>query len=322
MSARAVVDATGAFSADNEDGVVPSRGVHIVVPRDRIAASAGMTIRVPGRVVFLIPWLDRWLIGTTDVAHTGPVDRPRASGEELEYLFESVRDVLDIELGPDDVISTFAGIRPLADDGESDDTAELSREERITEPRPGLFRVRGGKFTTYRKVAQRVVDRVAERLGSAGPSMTGTIPVLGASPTATLGETERALTASGLEPDIARRLVRRHGIEAPEVAAIATDLGLADRLVPGLPYLTAEVWWAVHREHALSIDDVLARRTRVVLEVGDHGEAALETVAGVIGHVLGWDEERQAQEIKEFREAAAHEYGVPGAGGVVGEVGS
>jgi len=312
VAARAVVDATGAFSADSEEGVAPSRGVHIVVSRDRIEASAGMTIRVPGRVVFLIPWLDRWLIGTTDVAHSGPVDRPQPSSQELTYLFESVGSVLDIDLGPEDVISAFAGIRPLADDGDTDgDTASLSREERITEVRPGLFRVRGGKYTTYRRVAQRVGDRVAARLGMGGPCMTEAIPVLGAAPTATLAATGRALIDSGLDPDMARRLVRRHGTEAAEVAATARSLDQTARLVPELPYLAAEAWWAVHQEQALSIDDVLSRRTRVAVEVRDHGEAALDTVAGVLGSALGWDDVERERAVKEDGEAAAHEYGVP-----------
>lgn len=316
VRARTVVDATGAFSAADEPGLAPSRGVHIVVPRDRIDASTGMTIRVPGRVVFLIPWLDRWLIGTTDVPHDGPVDRPRASVDELEYLFHSVRRVLDIELGPDDIVSTFAGIRPLADDGEADDTAELSREERISEIRPGLFQVRGGKYTTYRRVAERVVDRVAARLGGGGPSMTATIPVPGAAPAVTLASTEKTLLESGVESDVARRLVRRHGSEAIAVAEIAHSLGLDHRLVPDLPYLAVEAWWAVHEEQALSIDDVLSRRTRVALEVRDHGEAALETVAGVLVDALGWDQGERQRAIKEFRESAAHEYGVPGRGRV------
>jgi glycerol-3-phosphate dehydrogenase len=320
VQAQAVVDATGAFSADDEPGVAPSRGVHIVVPRDKIDASTGMTIRVPGRVVFLIPWLDRWLIGTTDVPHTGPVDRPRASADELEYLFHSVRRVLDVELGPDDIISTFAGIRPLADDGESDDTAELSREERITEVRPGLFRVRGGKYTTYRRVAERVVDKVAARLAKGGPSMTAAIPVPGAAPAAALAASAEKLVESGMEADIARRLVRRHGSEAPVLAETARSLGLDHRLVPDLPYLAVEAWWAVHEEHALGLDDVLSRRTRISLEVRDHGEAALDSVAGVLADALGWGAAERERATREFRESAEHEYGVPGRGLVAGEV--
>jgi glycerol-3-phosphate dehydrogenase len=320
VRAWAVVDATGAFSADDEAGVAPSRGVHIVVPRDKVDASTGMTIRVPGRVVFLIPWLDRWLIGTTDVPHTGPVDRPRASADELEYLFHSVRRVLDVELGPDDIISTFAGIRPLADDGESDDTAELSREERITEVRPGLFRVRGGKYTTYRRVAERVVDKVAARLAKGGPSMTAAIPVPGAAPAAALAASAEKLVESGMEADIARRLVRRHGSEAPVLAETARSLGLDHRLVPDLPYLAVEAWWAVHEEHALGLDDVLSRRTRISLEVRDHGEAALDSVAGVLADALGWGGAERERATREFRESADHEYGVPGRGLVAGEV--
>jgi glycerol-3-phosphate dehydrogenase len=311
VGARTVVDATGAFSADHEPGVVASRGVHIVVPRERIEASTGMTIKIPGRVVFLIPWLDRWLIGTTDVPHTGPVDRPGASGEEVRYLLDLVNTVLQVGLGPSDIISTFAGIRPLADDGESDETAELSREEKITEPEPGVFRVRGGKYTTYRQVAQRAVDRVAARLGAGAPSMTNATPVPGAASAATLVATERELVGWGVAPDIVNRLVRRHGVEAVEVTDTARSLGLTGRLAPDLPYLEVEAWWAVHREQALGIDDVVSRRTRIALETPDHGEQALGTVAEVLGGVLGWDRERRAQEVKEFMVGAVHEYGIP-----------
>ncbi len=311
VATRSVVDATGAFSADVEEGVVPSRGVHIVVARERIEASTGMTIKIPGRVVFMIPWLDRWLIGTTDVPHAGPVDRPSASGEEVAYLLDLVASVLDVGLGPEDILSTFAGIRPLADDGESDETAELSREERISEPEPGRFQVRGGKYTTYRQVAQRVVDRVVTRLGTGGPSMTSSIPVPGAAPLETLDAFERSLIASAVPPDIAGRLVRRHGTEATEVVDTARSLGMTGRLVPDLPYLEVEAWWAVHREQALGVDDVLSRRTRIALESPDHGRHAAARVAAILGAALGWDQERQAQEVKVFAEGAVKEYGLP-----------
>ncbi len=229
----------------------------------------------------------------------------------MRYLLDLVNTVLEVGLGAGDIISTFAGIRPLADDGESDETAELSREEKITEPEPGVFRVRGGKYTTYRQVAQRAVDRVAARLGTGAPSMTDAIPVPGAAPPPTLAAIERSLVDSGMTPDVARRLVRRHGVEAVEVAETARSLGLTGRLAPDLPYLEVEAWWAVHREHALGIDDVVSRRTRIALETADHGEQALGTVAEVLSGALGWDPERRAQEIKEFVVGAVHEYGIP-----------
>lgn len=320
VTSRAVVDATGPFFAEEEPGVVPSRGVHLVVARDRIESTAGMTIQVPGRVVFLVPWLGRWLIGTTDVRHTGPVDRPHASNEEIDYLFESVGEVLDVELSRADLIATYAGIRPLADIGESDDTAELSRAEKITETVPGQFRVRGGKYTTYRRVAEKVVDRVAAHLGSSRPSVTADLPLVGAAPEPIQAGTEHTLTLAGWDPEEARRLVSRHGSEAAEVAEKAVELGLTGRLVPELPYLEVEAWWAVHREHALGIDDILSRRTRVAIEIGDHGDGALEKVAAILADALGWDEQVKATEIDRYRKAATLEYGLPEPGLVKGEV--
>jgi glycerol-3-phosphate dehydrogenase len=309
---RTMIDATGAFSAEREPGVAPSRGVHIVVPRDRIPCVGGMTVSVPGRVVFLIPWLDQWLIGTTDVPHTGPIDRPHATTDELAYLFDSMRSVMDIGIDERDVVAAFAGIRPLADDGkDTDDTASLSREERISEPTPGLFTIRGGKYTTYRRVAARVVDRVMTRLGRSAKSVTSTLPVVGAAPPAALGVTHDTLVDDGWPPEIVGRLVMRHGTEAIEVAATAREIGLDGLLVPGLPYLAVEPWWGLHREMALGIDDVLARRTRVTLEDRGHGDHAVDSVAAILGSALGWSAERRVFEAAAYRQSSALEYGVP-----------
>ncbi len=312
---RSIVDATGAFAAGHEPGVAPSRGIHLVVPRAKIPCASGMTVTVPGRVVFLIPWLDLWLIGTTDVPHLGPIDRPHATADEVAYLFESLRSVLDIDLDESDVVATFAGIRPLADDGrDSDDTASLSREERISEPSPALFTIRGGKYTTYRRVAARVVDRVVEQLGRGGASVTSTLPIVGAAARPVLSRLQDALVDDGWQPDVVRRLVMRHGTEANEVAATAREMGLDGPLVPGLPYLAVEQWWAMHREMALGIDDFLARRTRVAIEDQGHGDVAVESIAAFFGSALGWSAERRVDEVAAYRRSSAQEYGVPGPG--------
>ncbi|NOY56380.1 MAG: glycerol-3-phosphate dehydrogenase/oxidase [Actinobacteria bacterium] len=315
IAGRVVIDATGAFEADDwsDDGhrLRPSRGIHLVVPRSRVPSDTGLTIRVPGRVVFLIPWGSHWLIGTTDVPHEGPVDRPTATGEEVSYLIDTLSRVLDVHLTAADIVATFAGVRPLV--GAGDDTSSISREEVIDEPEPGRITVRGGKFTTYRRVAGRTLDRASGALGRICPSSTARLPLVGAAPSSALaGVTGEVSSRFGLDRPSAQHLVSRYGTEALDVARIAIDEGLGRPLVSGLPYLQAEAWWAVHHEQALSVDDVLSRRTRIAIEDPHHGEVAAETVAGLLGEALGWDSGQRSAAVDEYVESVCTEYGVPG----------
>jgi glycerol-3-phosphate dehydrogenase len=317
LHARAVVDATGAFEADSWTDTTtethllrPSRGIHLVVPRSRITSEVGLTVRVPGRVVFIIPHSTHWLIGTTDVVHEGPIDRPVATSEEVEYLLDSASRVLNTKLEPDDIVATYAGIRPLV--GTSAKTEAISREELIDEREPGLFTVRGGKYTTYRRVAARAVDLASQSLGRFTPSPTARIPLIGALPPHALDRlADRVAGETGIALVSARHLVGRYGTEALEVASLAVANGLDTPLVAGLPYLVIEAWWAVHREHALSVDDVLARRTRVAIEDPDHGASAAETVAQILGEALAWTSSKRSLEVGEYVRSATSEYGVP-----------
>ncbi len=315
LRTQVVIDATGAFEADKWDsdghGLRPSRGVHLVVPRSRIPSESGLTLRVPGRVVFVIPWGMNWLIGTTDVPHVGPVDRPTATSEEVSYLIDTLSRGLDLQLTRADIVSTFAGIRPLV--GSGADTVAISREEAINEPEPGRITVRGGKYTTYRRTAERAVDRAAHVLGEISPSPTATIPLTGAVPrSALLGLASEVSQRSGIGQLAAEHLVSRYGSESLDIARIATNEGLVGPLIPGLPYLQVEAWWAVHHEQALSLDDVLSRRTRIAIEDPEHGLAATEDVAAHLGEAFGWNTERKAAAIEEYLRSARAEYGVPG----------
>ncbi len=158
---RLVVDATGAWAAEADHPfsseslrIQPSRGAHVVVPRERIPMSAGLTIRVPGKVVFLVPWPDHWVIGTTDAPYTGPFERPVADGWEVDELLATVNGTLDVDLERTDVVGTYAGLRPLiAPSGGS--TVKASREHRVTVESNGVVRIGGGKYTTYRVMARR-----------------------------------------------------------------------------------------------------------------------------------------------------------------------
>jgi glycerol-3-phosphate dehydrogenase len=319
VRARAVVDATGAWAAGLSHPfatasmrIRPSRGAHLVVPRERIPASAGLTIRVPGKVVFLVPWPDHWLIGTTDAPYDGPADRPSASRWEIDQLLATVNDTLDVDLRHDEVVGTFAGLRPLiAPSGGS--TVKASREHRVTAEPNGVFRIAGGKYTTYRVMARDVIDAVLGRdEARRRPSQTADLRLIGAADSA---ERER-LTAdvSGIpaiadaHPQAAARLVDRHGTEAPAVAALGVELDLLRPLVPGRPFLEAEIAWAVRTELALSVDDVLSRRFRLSPELGDERAVIAPKVAAIMARELGWGVERCEQERDAYLAGAAHEY--------------
>src|SRR5262245_11232786 len=172
VRARAVIDATGVWGADpasplsgGSTRLVPSRGAHLVVPRTRIPSDVGLTIRVPGKVVFLVPWPRYWLIGTTDAPYDGPIDRPAAGHDEVDELLAAVNRVLDVDLARADVVGTYAGLRPLIAPAGGGSTVTASREHRVVVERNGLVRVSGGKYTTYRQMAEETVDAALGVLG-------------------------------------------------------------------------------------------------------------------------------------------------------------
>ena len=320
---RAVVDATGVWAAEPDHPfaspsmrLLPSRGAHLVVPRDRIPASTGLTIRVPGKVVFFIPWPDHWLIGTTDAPYDGSPDHVSASASEVDELLATVNATLDVDLTRDDVVGTYAGLRPLiAPTGGS--TVKASREHRIIAQPNGVVRVAGGKYTTYRVMARDAIDAalgtsVARRRASG----TADMPVIGAADESTREAITGALAKDpaimAAHPEAASRLARRHGTQATEVAALGKKLDLLRPLVPGRPFLEAEVAWAVRHELALSVDDVLSRRLRLSPELGDERGAAADRVASIMARELGWDERECERQRDAYLEGAGREYAVPG----------
>ncbi len=318
---RAIVDATGVWAADPEHPfsirstrLLPSRGAHLVVPRERIPATAGLTIRVPGKVVFLVPWPDHWLIGTTDSAYTGRSARPAADGWEIDELLRTVNETLDVGLQRSDVVGTYAGLRPLiAPSGGS--TVKASREHRVTAEMDGIVRIAGGKYTTYRVMARDAIDAVLGREGArARPSATADRRLIGAAERDALdaltAQIARSPAIAAAHPEAANRLVARHGTEAPDVVALGTQLDLLRPLVAGRPYLEAEVAWAVRNELALSVDDVLSRRLRLSPELADRGAAVAPRVALIMAAELAWSEARRDEEAAAYLATATAEYGI------------
>jgi glycerol-3-phosphate dehydrogenase len=320
IRARVVIDATGVWGADpasplsgGTTRLLPSRGAHLVVPRERIPSNVGLTIRVPGKVVFLVPWPHFWLIGTTDAPYGGPIDRPLAGPNEVDELLAAVNRVLDVDLQRDDVVGTYAGLRPLiAPSGGS--TLTASREHRVVVERNGLVRVSGGKFTTYRVMAEETIDAALGVLGEQArsrPSQTATHRLVGAADRPELERLAGLLVQTiGLSAPVAARLVARHGLAAADVAELGRASGLLATL-DGTEHLEAEVAWAARNELALSLDDILARRMRLVHELRDRGAAIAPRVAAIMGTELGWDGSRQRQEVETYLAEARREFSVP-----------
>lgn len=325
IEADRVVDATGVWTArpDAPLGggarVLPSKGAHLVVRRERIPSRTGLTIRVPGRIVFLVPWPGHWLIGTTDDAYDGPVDRPAATADDVDELLEAVNRTLDVDLARSDVLGTYAGLRPLAVSGSTGSTVKASREHRVTTEPNGLVRVTGGKYTTYRVMAQDAIDAALGRQEARRrPSATAELALVGALPRPELDAlASRLVVDDGLDGAVAARLVARHGSEAREVVALGRERGLLKRLAPDVEHIEAEVAWAARHELALSLDDILARRTRLAQERPDRGASLAPRAAEILGGELGWTGERQAREVTAFLAAARREFDVPPATGRV-----
>jgi glycerol-3-phosphate dehydrogenase len=321
VRARVVIDATGVWGADPDSPLsggttrlLPSRGAHLVVPRERIPSDVGLTIRVPGKVVFLVPWPRFWLIGTTDAPYDGPIDRPRAGRDEVDELLAAVNHVLAVDLTRADVVGTYAGLRPLIAPSNGS-TVTASREHRVVVEPDGLVRVSGGKYTTYRLMAEQTIDAALGVLGetaAARPSRTTTRRLIGAADRPDLDRLAASIaTERGLERAVAERLVARHGTQAGEVVAFGDEAGLLGRLIDGEDHLEAEVAWAARHELARSIDDVLARRMRLVQELPDRGAAVAPRVAAILAGELGWDTARQSAEVATFLSGAKAEFAVP-----------
>lgn len=328
VHARATVSATGVWtdrvrSLGSEPGphtLTPSKGVHLVFRAADVRVTAAALIpSVAGdaRMVFVLPWDDAVAVGTTDDAYDGPLDAPTVEATDAAYLCGAVNVAFGTDLRPADAVGAWAGLRPLlASEAHLPmDSETLSRRHALSEHPDGLLAITGGKLTTYRVMAAEAVDRVAANLGGSAArtrSRSAHIPLgLRGGLDAAYRRTAGVLEALGLDPALAAALVERHGDEAVEVAelAAATPRG-SDRLVPGLPYLRAEVRWAVDHEMALSVDDVLDRRTRVSTRHAAAGGAAVEEVAALLADVLGWSPEQAAASGAAYRAKISRERGV------------
>jgi glycerol-3-phosphate dehydrogenase len=318
IRARAVLSATGVWTdelrelagAGSGTRIRPSKGIHVVVPRDRIEMQTGVLLRTEKSVLFIIPWGPHWIIGDTDTAWELDRAHPAATSTDIDYVLEKANGVLRTPLVRADVEGVFAGLRPLVGRSEHADTTRLSRAHTVESPVPGLTTIAGGKYTTYRVMAQDLVDAgVRDLPGDVPASCTDQIPLVGAAGYhARWNQRARIARESGLEPARVERLLDRYGDRTDDLLElIATRPELAEPLAGGDEYLAAEVVYACTDEGALHLDDVLARRTRLSFETRDRGSAAAPAIAALMAGALGWDEARTTLEVDRVQARIAAE---------------
>jgi len=327
---RLVVNAAGVWADEvsalaeskNPDSIRPAKGVHITVPWDKIRNDIAVVIPVPKdkRSLFIVPWgplpngtYRHSYVGTTDTDYDGDVDDPQCTKADVDYILRALNASITTGITADDVTGTWAGLRPLVKSGADGRTADLSRRHSITTNAAGVIRVAGGKLTTYREMAEDTVDQAMDRLGRSGRCRTRKLKLLGAD-----GFHEPAPESRDAH------LALRYGTEIAAIRGlIDADGSLADPLVPGLPYLRAEAVHAVRSEMAVTLDDVLSRRTRARLFDRQAAADSADAVAALVAAELGWSAEHTAAEVDVFRtscaseEAAVHDLTTPEAPSVV-----
>lgn len=317
IRAKQVVNATGVWTDDTNKmvgerasfRVRASKGVHLVVPRDRFQSRLGLLLRTEKSVLFVIPWGRHWLIGTTDTDWALDKEHPAATAADIDYLLQRVNEVLAVKLTRDDVEGVYAGLRPLLA-GESEETSKLSREHLVAHSVPGLVLVAGGKFTTYRVMAKDAIDAAVDAFDGRVPvSVTEEIPLLGATGfQAAWNRRSRIARAFGVHRVRIEHLLRRYGTLTDELLDLIRDRPELVEPVPGADdYILAELVYAASHEGALHLDDVLARRTRISIEAWDRGVSAAPVAAELMGEVLGWDAPRRAREVEIYRSRVAAE---------------
>jgi glycerol-3-phosphate dehydrogenase len=313
--AHVVVNATGPWSDQlRHPGGEPmlhcTKGVHVVVPRNRLGNHEAVTFVSPidGRVMFVVPWGTVTYIGTTETELEGPPEEVRATADDVIYVLRSVNALFpEARLRPEDVRATWAGVRPLVRQEESEDPREVSREHALVEREDGLLSIVGGKLTTYRSMAASVVDRVAQRLherdGRPVPprARTDKEPLPGGE-ARDLDVLTESLVVDGFARDIATHLAHTYGSEAPAVARLAeTEPQLADPVVAGHTTIWAELLHAMRREMALTLGDLLIRRTHLFYAAPDRTLASLDAIGAFAAKEMEWDEARLRAELEAYR---------------------
>ncbi|MGH9088552.1 MAG: FAD-dependent oxidoreductase [Acidimicrobiales bacterium] len=338
VRASVVVNASGVWADDvraldeetHPQSLRPAKGIHVTVPAALLPCDIAAVVPAPSdrRSIFVVPWPggDRTYVGTTDSPYDGPLDRPTPTPEDVAYLLDAVNAATTTQIRPSDVTGVWAGLRPLLappPDGRhlSERTADLSRRHSVRTSAHGLVTVTGGKLTTYRKMAEDTMAAVVTLLGDRAPAgaarcATRRLRLRGAPGRGGLATIDRP---GGLDDATAAHLLARYGTEAASVAALADGRReLLEPLVPGLPYLALEALYAVREEMAQSIEDILSRRTRALLEDARATAAAADAVAALVAPELGWAPEEAIQQAEHFAAQAREELDAAGVTATLG----
>jgi glycerol-3-phosphate dehydrogenase len=320
VRARHVINATGVWTeqteslAGTEGGqrVLASKGIHIVVPRDRIAGNTGLILQTEKSVLFIIPWSRYWVIGTTDTPWEQDLVHPVATSADIDYVIDHANTVLSRPITREDVIGTWAGLRPLLQPGTKEGTssAKVSREHTVASPTPGLTVIAGGKLTTYRVMAKDAVDFAIGSRATTLPSITHKVPLVGAEGLQVLQRQSRDIgNRYGWDRGRMDHLLHRYGSLLGELLELVdADPELGRPLPNAAAYIGAEIAYAVTHEGALHLDDVLMHRTRLNYEQADKGVGALDEIADIIAPRLGWDAATREREIAAYRARAEAEH--------------
>jgi len=311
VEGHVVINATGVWTDEiqalsRQRGrfrVRASKGVHIVIPRDRIVSDSAIILRTEKSVLFVIPWGNHWIIGTTDTDWNLDLAHPAATKADIDYILGHVNKVLVTPLTHDDIDGVYAGLRPLLA-GESDETSKLSREHAVARVAPGLVAIAGGKYTTYRVMGEDAVDLAAEDIPArVAPSITEKVPLVGADGYfALVNQAVHLGQLHGLHPYRIKHLLERYGSLIDEVLELAAESPeLREPITDAPDYLQVEAVYAAAAEGALHLEDILARRTRISIEYSHRGVNCAEQVARLVAPVLGWDEATIDREVETYR---------------------
>lgn len=319
IKAKAVINATGVWTektqqlADATGGlkVLASKGIHLLVPRERLKAKAGVFLRTEKSVLFIIPWQRYWVIGTTDTAWHEPLKNPVPTKADIDYILEHANSVLSTPLTRDDILGTYAGLRPLLQPQVRDESAstKVSREHTVTEAAPGLTVIAGGKLTTYRIMAKDAVDFALGTDAARHPSVTDQTPLLGADGLAAVTARSKEIAQRyGFTAARVEHLLGRYGSELSDLlAVIDADPSLGEPLETNPDFLKAEVARACTDEGALHLEDIFVSRIRLNSETRDRGASSVDEIAGIAAVYLGWDDATVAAETANYRSRIAAE---------------
>jgi glycerol-3-phosphate dehydrogenase len=318
VSSKAVVMCAGIWSDELHAkfditpgySVSMSKGIHILLPGSAIKSNTGIILKTAVSVLFLIPWGDKWLVGTTDTPYDGDRAQPTASIEDVQYILDQANRVLDPQLKVEDIIGVYAGIRPLVSNKSGSATTKLSREHTVDRSAPGFISIAGGKYTTYRVMGKDAIDLAALELRKpVKDSVTEKLPLVGADGYFALVQQSAQIAAeSSLSEETVIHLLNRYGSLIYEVLDIVeSDSKLAAPLDPSLPYIKAEIVHAATHEGAQSVADVMSRRTRLAFEAENSGAHLADEVAKLVGAELGWGAKERKASVAEYLEIASED---------------